>query len=180
MPARALSREMEYIAIRENRLALSRRRPVSRASSTGGGIRRADSDETVCRLRWRGAIIPANINHPEIEPMIIGRNFLVMNANIEIPRSVLDEEEVEKLPGRHCGGPTPSGLSTGKNIHETRNGLFATPCAHWHGAHLSGSGKSMGCRRADLGDLSRHARSSRPNRGGLLTIHAVCFCAMCR
>ena len=73
------------------------------------------------------AIIPANINHPELEPMIIGRNFLVkINANIgnsAVSSSI--EEEVEKLRGRPSGAPTPSWTcSTGKNIHETREWII--------------------------------------------------------
>ena len=69
------------------------------------------------------AIIPANINHPEIEPMIIGRNFLVkINANIgnsALGSSI--EEEVEKLQWSiRWGADTVMDLSTGKNIHETR------------------------------------------------------------
>ena len=70
------------------------------------------------------AIIPANINHPELEPMIIGRNFLVkVNANIgnSATTSVTIEEEVEKLHWAvHWGADTVMDLSTGKDIHETR------------------------------------------------------------
>ena len=69
------------------------------------------------------AIIPANINHPELEPMIIGRNFLVkINANIgnSVVSSSIDEE-VEKLRWSTLwGADTVMDLSTGKNIHETR------------------------------------------------------------
>src|SRR5574342_1233177 len=69
------------------------------------------------------AIIPANINHPETEPMIIGRNFLVkINANIgnsAVSSSI--QEEVEKMTWAiRWGGDTIMDLSTGKNIHETR------------------------------------------------------------
>src|SRR5262249_14666898 len=69
------------------------------------------------------AIIPANINHPEIEPMIIGRNFLVkINANIgnsAVSSSI--EEEVEKMQWSvRWGADTVMDLSTGKNIHQTR------------------------------------------------------------
>jgi len=73
------------------------------------------------------AIIPANINHPEIEPMIIGRNFLVkINANIgnsAVTSSI--EEEVEKMTwSTRWGGDTIMDLSTGKNIHETREWII--------------------------------------------------------
>src|SRR3990167_2547294 len=73
------------------------------------------------------AIIPANINHPELEPMIIGRNFLVkINANLgnsAVSSSI--EEEVEKmLWSIRGGGDTVMDLSTGKNIHETREWII--------------------------------------------------------
>ena len=73
------------------------------------------------------AIIPANVNHPEIEPMIIGRNFLVkINANIgnsAITSSI--EEEVEKMTwATKWGADTVMDLSTGKNIHETREWIL--------------------------------------------------------
>ncbi len=73
------------------------------------------------------AIIPANINHPELEPMIIGRNFLVkINANIgnsAVASSI--EEEVEKMAwSARWGGDTLMDLSTGKNIHETREWIL--------------------------------------------------------
>ena len=73
------------------------------------------------------AIIPANINHPELEPMIIGRNFLVkINGNLgnsSVTSSI--EEEVEKmLWGIRWGGDTIMDLSTGKNIHETREWIL--------------------------------------------------------
>lgn len=96
-----ITSEMEYIAIREN-----------------------VSPEFVCKEVAEGrAIIPANINHPESEPMIIGRNFLVkINANIgnsAVSSSI--EEEVEKMTwATRWGADTLMDLSTGKNIHTTR------------------------------------------------------------
>jgi len=97
--------EMEYIAIRENCSAEFVRDEVARGR----------------------AIIPANINHPEIEPMIIGRNFLVkINANIgnsAISSSIA--QEVEKMTWSiRWGGDTVMDLSTGKNIHETREWIL--------------------------------------------------------
>ena len=80
--------------------------------------------DEVARCR---AIIPANINHPELEPMIIGRNFLVkVNTNIgnsAVTSSI--EEEVEKMAwSARWGGDTLMDLSTGKNIHETREWIL--------------------------------------------------------
>ena len=108
--------EMEYIAIREN-LGLD-------ATSIKSRITPEFVRDEVARGR---AIIPANINHPEIEPMIIGRNFLVkINANIgnsAVSSSI--EEEVEKMAwATRWGADTVMDLSTGKNIHETREWIL--------------------------------------------------------
>ena len=66
------------------------------------------------------AIIPSNINHPESEPMIIGRNFLVkINANIGNSAVASSVEEVERCAGRRSGRNAVMDLSTGKNIHAT-------------------------------------------------------------
>jgi phosphomethylpyrimidine synthase len=123
--------EMEYIAIRENQ----RRENMSALLQTqhagqdfGASIPKVITPEFVRDEVARGrAIIPANINHPEIEPMIIGRNFLVkINANIG--NSALGSsisEEVEKMVwGTRWGGDTVMDLSTGKNIHETREWII--------------------------------------------------------
>lgn len=121
--------EMEFIAIRENmRLqearesgALDQQHP---GQSFGAAIPQQITAEFVRDEVARGrAIIPCNINHPELEPMIIGRNFLVkINGNIgnsAVTSSI--EEEVEKLTwGVRWGSDTIMDLSTGKNIHETR------------------------------------------------------------
>ncbi len=105
--------EMEYIAIRENM-----------GKKEAGHI----SPEFVRKEVAEGrAIIPANINHPESEPMIIGRHFLVkVNANIgNSPVTSSIEEEVEKLLWAiRWGADTVMDLSTGKNIHETREWLI--------------------------------------------------------
>jgi phosphomethylpyrimidine synthase len=137
--------EMEYIAIREN---LQRREYIDslRASgpqgsklaelmarqhpgqSFGAAIPEEITPEFVRDEVARGrAIIPANINHPESEPMIIGRNFLVkINANIG--NSALGSsigEEVEKMTWSiRWGGDTVMDLSTGKHIHETREWII--------------------------------------------------------
>jgi len=119
--------EMEFIAIRENQRRdaltelLCRQHP---GESFGASLPKAITPEFVRDEVARGrAIIPSNINHLESEPMIIGRNFLVkINANIG--NSALSsgiQEEVEKMTwATRWGADTVMDLSTGKNIHETR------------------------------------------------------------
>ncbi len=137
--------EMEYIAIREN---LRRREYMEELRSSGTmGAKLADlmgrqhrgesfgaaipaevTPQFVCDEVARGrAIIPANVNHPESEPMIIGRNFLVkINANIgnsAVTSSI--SEEVDKMTWAiRWGGDTVMDLSTGKHIHETREWII--------------------------------------------------------
>ena len=108
-----ITREMQFVALREN----MKRDPKSRI--TPEFVR----DEIACGR----AIIPANIKHPELEPMIIGRNFKVkVNANIgnsAVSSSI--EEEVEKLVWAiHWGADTVMDLSTGANIHDTRERII--------------------------------------------------------
>lgn len=125
--------EMEFIAIRENiaRAQLqSDKQPMEQhpGMDFDAAIPREITPEFVRDEVARGrAIIPANINHPEIEPMIIGRNFLVkVNANIgnsAVTSSI--EEEVEKLTWSALwGADTVMDLSTGRNIHETREWII--------------------------------------------------------
>jgi phosphomethylpyrimidine synthase len=125
--------EMEYIAIREN-MALAQARELGVLNqqhpgmSFGASIPKEITPEFVRDEVARGrAIIPVNINHPEVEPMIIGRNFLV-KINGNIGNSALGssiEEEVEKLTwGARWGADTVMDLSTGKNIHETREWII--------------------------------------------------------
>lgn len=123
--------EMEYIAIRENQKredALKEFQFQHPGESFGAAIPPVITPEFVRDEVARGhAIIPANINHPESEPMIIGRNFLVkINANIgnsAIASSI--EEEVEKMIWAiRWGADTVMDLSTGKNIHETREWIL--------------------------------------------------------
>ncbi|MBI1317935.1 MAG: phosphomethylpyrimidine synthase ThiC [Candidatus Hydrogenedens sp.] len=123
--------EMEFIAIRENQRceevaeALARQHP---GKDWGAALPKRITPEFVRDEVARGrAIIPANINHPEIEPMIIGRNFLVkINANIgnsAVTSSI--EEEVEKMVWAiRWGADTVMDLSTGPNIHETREWIM--------------------------------------------------------
>ncbi|KPK07709.1 MAG: thiamine biosynthesis protein ThiC [Betaproteobacteria bacterium SG8_39] len=119
--------EMEYIAIRENQrldalpeLVLRQHRGESFGAATPARITPEFVRDEVARGR---AIIPANINHPEAEPMIIGRNFLV-KINCNIGNSAVSSsigEEVDKMTWAiRWGGDTVMDLSTGKHIHETR------------------------------------------------------------
>jgi phosphomethylpyrimidine synthase len=134
--------EMEFVAIREN-MKLQRARELLEMTeqgprnslwrqhagqSFGASIPREITPEFVRDEVARGrAIIPANINHPELEPMIIGRNFLVkINTNIgnsAVASSI--DEEVEKMRWSvKWGGDTLMDLSTGKNIHQTREWIL--------------------------------------------------------
>jgi len=128
--------EMEYVAIRENQqrewtqqyLGNAEREQRLAGHSFGAAIPKVVTPEFVRDEVARGrAIIPANINHPELEPMAIGRNFLVkINANIgnsAVTSSI--EEEVEKLVwSTRWGADTVMDLSTGKNIHTTRDWIL--------------------------------------------------------
>ena len=125
--------EMEYIAIRENlalseaelEIAVAAQHP---GESFGASIPKIITPEFVRDEVARGrAVIPNNINHPETEPMIIGRNFRTkVNANIgnsAVTSSI--QEEVEKLVwSTRWGGDTVMDLSTGQNIHETREWII--------------------------------------------------------
>ncbi len=124
--------EMEFVALRENlrleQLAGSGLLKQHPGVSFGASIPERVTPEFVRDEIARGrAIIPANINHPELEPMIIGRNFLVkINTNIgnsAVTSSIA--EEVEKMVWSvRWGGDTLMDLSTGKNIHETREWIL--------------------------------------------------------
>ncbi len=123
--------EMEFVAIRENlcldeyREQLAEQHP---GHNWGANLPEAITAEFVRDEIARGrAIIPANINHPELEPMIIGRNFLVkINGNLgnsAVTSSI--EAEVDKMTwGIRWGSDTIMDLSTGKNIHETREWII--------------------------------------------------------
>ena len=118
--------EMEFISIRENQLRnnLSKRD----GNDWGANIPNFVTPEFVRDEVAAGrAIIPVNINHPEVEPMIIGRNFLVkINANMGTSAiSSSMEEEVDKLVWSiRWGADTVMDLSTGKNIHNTREWII--------------------------------------------------------
>ena len=133
MPAKASSPpEMEFIAIRENMGRERVRSELLRTQHPGQGFgARLPQNITPssCAMRWPPVApsSPSNINHPEAEPMIIGRNFLVkINANIgnsAVTSSI--EEEVEKLVwSTRWGADTVMDLSTGRYIHETREWIL--------------------------------------------------------
>lgn len=125
--------EMEYIALREtqkheaieNEFTTEERKTRLKGNPMGANIPTVITPEFVRKEVAEGrAIIPANVNHTELEPMIIGRNFLVkINANIgnsALTSSI--EEEVEKMVwSTRWGGDTVMDLSTGKHIHTTRD-----------------------------------------------------------
>jgi len=125
--------EMEFVALREN-LYLEQAREQGllqrqhRGRSFGAEMPLEVTPEFVRQEVARGrAIIPANINHPELEPMVIGRNFLIkVNANIgnsAVTSSIA--EEVDKLVWAiRWGADTVMDLSTGKHIHETREWII--------------------------------------------------------
>jgi phosphomethylpyrimidine synthase len=115
--------EMEFVAIRENQ----RRQGVEEQQQQDRSPQRITPDYVRSEVARGRAIIPVNINHPEVEPMIIGRNFLVkVNANIgnsSLASSVM--EEVEKMVWAiRWGGDTVMDLSTGSDIHETREWIL--------------------------------------------------------
>jgi phosphomethylpyrimidine synthase len=127
-----ITAEMEYIAVREA-MKLEAYREEERKRRHPGMTFGANLPEVMTAEFVRSeiaagrAIIPNNINHPESEPMIIGRNFLVkINANIgnsAVTSSI--EEEVEKMTwATRWGADTVMDLSTGKNIHETREWII--------------------------------------------------------
>ena len=124
--------EMEYIAIRENQNIEKNRKlkegTFHAGESFGASIPPFYTPEFVRDEIASGrAVIPANVNHPELEPMIIGRNFKI-KVNSNIGNSALSssiEDEVEKLTwSTRWGADTVMDLSTGKNIHETREWII--------------------------------------------------------
>ncbi len=127
-----VTKEMEYVALRENigrKMALENAADeIAQGESFGAEIPEFITGEFVREEVARGrAIIPANINHPELEPMAIGRNFLVkINANIgnsAVTSSVA--EEVDKMVWAiRWGADTVMDLSTGRNIHNTREWII--------------------------------------------------------
>jgi phosphomethylpyrimidine synthase len=134
-----ITQEMEFIAIRENQSRERAHRAVGNGDTVSGVAQHPGQAWGACipsritpefvrdEVARGRAIIPANINHLELEPMIIGRNFLVkINANIgnsAVASSI--QEEVEKMIWAiRWGSDTVMDLSTGKNIHETREWII--------------------------------------------------------
>jgi phosphomethylpyrimidine synthase len=123
-----ITEEMEYVAIRENQKREAMYAQQHAGESYGANLVNELTPEFVRDEIARGrAIIPANVNHLELEPMIIGRNFLVkVNANLgnsAVTSSI--EEEVEKMVWAiRWGADTVMDLSTGPNIHETREWIL--------------------------------------------------------
>ena len=121
---------MEYIAIRENQRIdeMTKIREQHKGEDFGASIPKKITPEFVREEVARGrAVIPSNINHPEAEPMILGRNFLVkINANIGNSATTSSiEEEVEKAVWAcRWGADNIMDLSTGENIHETREWII--------------------------------------------------------
>ncbi|MEX1199804.1 MAG: phosphomethylpyrimidine synthase ThiC [Methylophaga sp.] len=116
--------EMEYIAIRES---MGRAAMEAKGELPDGAANHITAEFVRQEVAEGRAIIPANINHPEAEPMIIGRNFLVkINANIGNSATTSSiEEEVEKMVwSTRWGGDTVMDLSTGKHIHQTREWII--------------------------------------------------------
>ena len=127
--------EMEYVAIRENqRIEQLQNAPKGLANQHTGNsfgantpIGKITPEFVRSEIAAGRAIIPSNINHPECEPMIIGRNFLVkINANIgnSIVTSSIEEEVEKAVWACRWGADTIMDLSTGKNIHETREWII--------------------------------------------------------
>jgi phosphomethylpyrimidine synthase len=126
--------EMQFVALRENMARAAQQQaaadlaPQHAGESFGAGIpAQIDAEFVRSEIAAGRAILPANINHPEAEPMIIGRNFLVkVNANIgnsAVSSSI--EEEVEKLLWSvRWGADTVMDLSTGRHIHQTREWIL--------------------------------------------------------
>ncbi|MEE9395413.1 MAG: phosphomethylpyrimidine synthase ThiC [Methylococcales bacterium] len=123
--------EMEFVAIRENQ-NLEQMKEWNKAQHPGNSFGASIPDQITVEfvrdeIAKGRAIIPANINHPELEPMIIGRNFLVkINGNLgnSAVTSSIDEEVEKMLWGIRWGSDTIMDLSTGKNIHETREWML--------------------------------------------------------
>ena len=182
--------EMEYIAIRENQkieaLAGSALLNQHPGESFGASLPKKITPEFVRDEVARGrAIIPNNINHPESEPMIIGRNFLTkINANIG--NSAVSSgiaEEVEKLVWSiRWGGDTVMDLSTGKHIHETREWIIRNSPVPIGTVPIYQALEKVGGVAEDLTwEIFRDTLIEQAEQGvDYFTIHAASCCASCR
>ena len=158
-----ITEEMRFVAIRE-------------------GVTPEFVRDEVARGR---AIIPANLNHPELEPMIIGRNFLVkINANIgnsAVTSSI--DEEVEKMQwATRWGADTVMDLSTGKNIHETREWIVRnSPVPIGTVPIYQAWRRSRARRRTSTSTSSSRRSSSRRSRASTTSRSTpACSCATSR
>ena len=157
-----VTEEMEYVALRENARLEQYSELLCKAAFPAAEKLKAITPELVRDEVARGrAIIPANINHPELEPMIIGRRFAVkINANIG--NSALRgniEEEVEKMVWAiHWGADTVMDLSTGAAIHDTREWIIRnSPVPLGSVPIYQALEKNRGrCGSLDLGDCAGH------------------------
>ena len=178
--------EMEFVALRESlRLQELRADPryarllrQHRGQSFGAAIPEEITPEFVRAEVARGrAIIPANINHPELEPMIIGRNFQV-KINGNLGNSALSSsiaEEVEKMVwGIRWGADTIMDLSTGKNIHETREWIIRNAPVPIGTVPIYQALEKVGGKAEDLSwDLFRDTLIEQAEQGvDYFTIHA--------
>ncbi len=120
--------EMQYISVRENQARKEAHAKAKEGENFGANLPDFITPEFVCKEVAEGrALIPNNINHPESEPMIIGRNFLVkINANIgnSAVSSSIGEEVDKMVWSIRWGTDTVMDLSTGNNIHDTREWII--------------------------------------------------------
>jgi len=188
-----ITAEMEFVALREN-LGLETRKSDQSSErsrrlagqSFGASIPDEITSEFVRQEVARGrAIIPANINHPESEPMIIGRNFLVkINANIgnsAVASSI--EEEVEKMRwATKWGADTVMDLSTGKNIHETREWILRNSPVPIGTVPIYQALEKVGGKAEDLAwEIYRDTLIEQCEQGvDYFTVHAGCCSDTCR
>jgi len=185
--------EMEYVAIREMQRMDALRKDVRyekllrqhAGENFGANLPQEITPEFVRDEIAAGrAIIPANINHPELEPMIIGRNFRVkINTNIgnsAVSSSI--EEEVEKMAwSARWGGDTLMDLSTGKNIHETREWVLRNSPMPIGTVPIYQALEKVNGKSEDLTwELFVTRLSNRLNRASIiLRFTPVCYCVMC-
>ncbi len=174
-----VTQEMEYVAIRENlgREKL-RREGALDGESFGAAIPEYVTPEFVRDEIARGrAIIPNNINHPETEPMIIGRNFLV-KVNANIGNSIVSSsvaEEVEKMVwATRWGADTVMDLSTGRNIHTIREWIIRNSPVPIGTVPIYQALEKVGgkAEESDLGTVPRHL--DRAGRAGRRLLHDPC------
>ncbi len=124
-----ITEEMEFIAIRENMRidAIQDQELLKSHRNAKHGLEKITPEFVRKEVAEGRAVIPANINHPELEPQIIGRNFLVkVNANIgnSAVTSSIQEEVAKMIWATRWGADTVMDLSTGKNIHQTREWII--------------------------------------------------------